>query len=107
METHFSSLFAQVMEGESRPAERQSSQSKGDQPLPSAPLRGSRVARDQFFGTAFASTFSTIKLCAKTHVERGTKIALSHAKLAEDQSRKGAGVTRCGVSQMWPRDPPC
>ena len=39
----------------------------------------------------------------KQDLEREAKIGTIHAKLADGQSRKGAGVARCGVSQM--RDP--
>jgi hypothetical protein len=37
------------------------------------------------------------KACAKAQSERKTKIAQS---CAEDRSRKGAGVARCGLSKM-------
>lgn len=45
-------------------------------------------------------------LCKETDVECKTKIASSHAKLAEEQPRKGACVARCGVPKCGRMVPP-
>ena len=52
----------------------------------------------------FLHRYGSGKSCAKSTRGRETKIAPAHAKLAEDQSRKGAGVTGREVSHMWPRN---
>jgi hypothetical protein len=44
--------------------------------------------------------------CTKTLRNAGPKIAPCHARLAEDQSRKGAGAIGREVSQAWPRESP-
>jgi hypothetical protein len=42
-------------------------------------------------------------LCGPWHSAGGDRLK-THATLAEDQSRKSAGLARCGMPEMWSSD---